>query len=401
VSHFTLSTDAERKNLLESILGLSRFDVALARCREDLKVVQTAYLEADQSRSKAAQERHLREQWAEGCQKELEDIMAQAGDNEKLGPLGRAVDASRACVQEIEAKISLEKRDSDRQEEELFQALEAKYGGPWDERCEACGQLLGVESRATYLRKEAESIRKASAEGWRQRFDILSKDLSQARIELAQATEQHSRCLAQCSAKRKALELWNKRNGENQAALDAARAQEEHYEQTLAGLKVQRSLLGDAEQVLGLRGVRSFLLAKALGGIEDTANHWLSRMTGRDLKLELKSYTEKADGNTIDSISLDILGAGGGYGYKAASQGERRRIDVALLLALSEVAASASGRPPGTLWVDEAFDALDEEGTDAIVEILGTLSQTRAVVVISHSEALVSKLPKAKHVHLS
>ncbi len=39
-AHFTLATDAERKRLLEKLLGLERFDAALVACRRDLHVAE-------------------------------------------------------------------------------------------------------------------------------------------------------------------------------------------------------------------------------------------------------------------------------------------------------------------------------------------------------------------------
>ena len=40
-AHFTNATDGERKRLLEQLLGLDKFDVALTKCRLELKEVET------------------------------------------------------------------------------------------------------------------------------------------------------------------------------------------------------------------------------------------------------------------------------------------------------------------------------------------------------------------------
>ena len=102
-----------------------------------------------------------------------------------------------------------------------------------------------------------------------------------------------------------------------------------------------------------------------------------------------------------DAISLDVEGAGGGYGYRAASGGERRRLDIALLLALSDVAGVVADAAPGTLWVDEAFDSLDSRGVAVVVEALTALAESRCVVVITHSEELAQAIPAVQRMRVS
>ena len=153
------------------------------------------------------------------------------------------------------------------------------------------------------------------------------------------------------------------------------------------------AVLKAVEQVLGLRGVRAHVLGRALTGVAHMANVWLGRIAGEGLTLRLTPCVEKKGGGTTDAIGLEVDGAGGGYGYRAASGGERRRIDVALLLALSEVAAAAHGREPGLLVFDEVFDALDDDGVHAVAEVLGELAQERQVLVITHSKTLAEQVP--------
>jgi DNA repair exonuclease SbcCD ATPase subunit len=142
--------------------------------------------------------------------------------------------------------------------------------------------------------------------------------------------------------------------------------------------------LSACSNILGFKGVRAQVLGHALNGIEQMANYWLTRLVGDGISVKLASYKENAKGNTQESISLTVEGAGGGFGYDGASGGERRRIDVAILFALAEVAANAHGTH-GTLFFDEVFDALDQDGMTAVTEALIDLSKDRAVVVISHA----------------
>ena len=148
--------------------------------------------------------------------------------------------------------------------------------------------------------------------------------------------------------------------------------------------------------VLGLKGVRAHVLGKSLDGLERVANGWLAKIAGASISLSLKPYTEKKTGGMSDAISLEVHGAGGGNGYKAASGGERRRIDVSILLALAEVAQAAHGTSKGTIFFDECMDSLDGDGIDRVSEALNELAKDRCVVVITHNPSLSVKLDKVQ-----
>lgn len=154
------------------------------------------------------------------------------------------------------------------------------------------------------------------------------------------------------------------------------------------------------ENLLGVKGIpRLKVLSTTLDAITDVANLYLSKIAGPKFRLKLKPYSDKGSRN---SISLEVSGAGGGHGYKASSGGERKRIDLALMLALGDIARAAhGGGKTSTLFYDEAFDSLDIEGREACVRLLKELSQDRAVVVVSHDVLLIKALERdAVRVHI-
>ncbi len=146
-------------------------------------------------------------------------------------------------------------------------------------------------------------------------------------------------------------------------------------------LQASEQVLSYTERLFGTRGVRSRILGQALGPIQDAANAFLEHLHP-DIKIELDADSDLKKGTSVEKIALTIHGRGGGHGYRALSKGERKRVDIALLLAL----ASLGGE--GTLFFDDTFDFLDEEGAEAVGRVLEELAVDRTVVVLTCVEHL-------------
>jgi DNA repair exonuclease SbcCD ATPase subunit len=177
-----------------------------------------------------------------------------------------------------------------------------------------------------------------------------------------------------------------------QSALDDARKRLKTQTALLAKAEAREAVLRTVAAVFGMKGFRAQVLGDALGGIELLANTWLSMLSG-EASLVLVNDVK---GN----IAINVDGFAGGQGYKGASTGEKRRLDVALLLALSEVAAGAQGCAPGTLFLDEVFDGLDPRGREGVCSVLEALSADRGIVVITHDTSLQGMVGEDSHVEL-
>lgn len=74
------------------------------------------------------------------------------------------------------------------------------------------------------------------------------------------------------------------------------------------------------------------------------------------------------------------------FSYASFSQGEKARIDIALLFTWRDIASKVSGVNISTLILDEVFDsATDAEGVKSIATILNSLEDTN-VFIISHRD---------------
>lgn len=419
-AHFTLATDGERKRLLESAMGLGSFDTALEACRVDLKKAQA---EAQRLRVKkseldlkiAAEKRRLEEAEEGLAAMPKPPAVKKAAEGKPLADFEaelRRVDGELRQAREVLRKV-----DTDSATLEATAAgLRATLARLRDGACPTCTQPITAALRAS-LKEEAEAAEdqakadRVKASGKREDAEALFEELTEE--------------LAAIRAKRDARQAELQEEAAAQREADRHTAQRERYERIIKEAKGEKLKLEEdwqdhddmlalastdlaeltaCETVLGLRGVRANILGRSLSGIEAVANAWLPRMLlaeERGISVKLQSYSEKKTGGVADAINLQVLGVGDGNGYRATSGGERRRIDVGLLLALAEVAAASAGGTTGTLFFDEVFDALDSGGKEAVAGILRELSEDRCVVVVTHSEELQSLLPAVKRVQIA
>jgi DNA repair exonuclease SbcCD ATPase subunit len=398
-AHFTQATDGERKRLLESILQLGRFDDALERCRDQLRVV----IHARSELRMREQEAFARHDAACAVLVSAEADLEAHGEAPDTKALRLEVDECSDAVKSFEADIK-ELRDQLREAEvagaeQLAEAAAREREAKRLESgaCPTCGQSTKelfriARAEVAKLRHEAKAAKeKADAAGTR-----LRGELGKLEDDRDDAVAKRAKFAAELAGAAKVKELRRRAEVAKVGAVAAV----EKWAAVLAQVRAaaaeadhDEAELEACERVLGLKGVRATVLGKALKGVEVAANAWLGRIAGAGLRLKLRAYTEKKSGGVSDSISLDVDGAGGGNGYRGASGGERRRIDVALLLALADIAAAAVGREPGTLFFDEVFDALDQDGVGAVSAAVGELARSRCVVVVTHSESLAAALP--------
>lgn len=129
--------------------------------------------------------------------------------------------------------------------------------------------------------------------------------------------------------------------------------------------------------VLGMlkdSGIKAVVMKRYIPIINKKINSYL-KMLGAD-------YTF-----TLDQEFNEIIKSRGreDFSYTSFSQGEKARIDLALLFTWRDVASVVSGTEINLLILDEVFDsATDAEGVKAIHTILGAIKSN--VIVISHRE---------------
>lgn len=404
---FATASDAERKRLLESIIGLARFDRALEACRGDLKQatakVNTYRNELQRiTTTKAEAERNLVALEAmatkaaptddlKTLRMRLEIVQANLPAREReYADQRQSNNASYLAVQEHKAKVTRLEREI----HSLKNSMECPTcERPWPDCNEREKKLIGLEHDLKTLKEDAPQPPDET------RLRAAEKALSDCRNAIAALAAEVKQAEASAKAYQEAQDLVK------QAKLHIMDLDDQEIivGSDLAGADHVLKHLEVTDTVLGTKGARAHMLTDALAGLEAVANLWLERIARTDapLRLRLSPYTEKKTGGTADAISMEVEGAGGGRGYRGASGGERRRIDVAIMLALGEVAQRADNRISPTMFFDEVFDSLDMPGVEAVAQALDQLARDRCVVVMSHNTDLIMNLVPDLRIHVS
>ena len=132
-----------------------------------------------------------------------------------------------------------------------------------------------------------------------------------------------------------------------------------------------------AKQLLQDSGIKTKVIKRYLPVMNKLINSYLSA-----LEFQVKFELDEQFNETIKSRYRDV------FGYSNFSEGEKMRIDLALLFTWRQIAKMKNSTNTNLLILDEIFDSsLDANGTDEFLRILSTLSNEN-VFIISHKSDL-------------
>ena len=171
--------------------------------------------------------------------------------------------------------------------------------------------------------------------------------------------------------------------------LKSAQKQLTALKNQLARLKQNSKIMKNVKEVYSNRGVRSQVLDLILPFINQQANHYLQTLAGGSIRIAILPVSTAKNGNQSDRITVRIQNASGGSRYADNSSGEKRRVDVAIAMAMQDYTCYHARSRCNLMCVDEAFDNLDSVGTNRIMQILAQRQRVIPnILVVSHNPDL-------------
>ena len=182
---------------------------------------------------------------------------------------------------------------------------------------------------------------------------------------------------------------------ENQVGADLTAARQERDEMKTEKDKMLESKINMSEQfnyntviaeMLKDTGIKTKIIKQYMPAINKLVNQYL-----QVLDFFVHFNLDESFQETIRSRHRDE------FTYDSFSEGEKQRIDLALLFTWRQIAKMKNSVATNLLILDETFDSsLDHEGVDNLLKILYTLDDDTNVFVISHKGEILDGKFKSK-----
>ena len=164
------------------------------------------------------------------------------------------------------------------------------------------------------------------------------------------------------------------------AKLEELKMELEQVQNVLITMNDDRTIMGYAAVLLKDNGIKARIIASFLPVINQLINKYLAEL---DFFVEFNLNEEFNE--TILSRHRDA------FSYESFSQGEKLRLDLGMLFTWRAIAKLRSSINCNLLVFDELLDsALDTEGIDDILKVIGNLTIDDNVIIISHREDQIS-----------
>ena len=147
-------------------------------------------------------------------------------------------------------------------------------------------------------------------------------------------------------------------------------------------LLIRSNTHSNASELLKDSGIKAKVIRHYIPVINSLINKYL-----KEMEFFVSFELDENFNETIKSRHRDT------FSYMSFSEGEKLRIDLAILLAWREVSRLKNSANTNLLILDEVFDAsLDAGGSDDFLKLLQTLAEKNHIFVISHkSDQLADK----------
>ena len=399
-----------RREVVEEILDIQIFSLMNMILKQKLKTIDTDYREFDYKESLTKEKLTLKKKYIQDIQdnrkKLIEEKSILIGDNEQdISKKQRVVSSLRDEIQNLHESISNSTKvvnrfnklkDINSQLKEKHRASKKLIGFfEKNEDCPVCQQHIDEEFKDDMISKENEKYEKfdlglkelndelESVKLRMKKIDSVNKSIQDKNVEVAK--ENSSISELQKFNTTLQTEVKQLREGHINES-DHKEVQELIEELQVVSsekdkLREEKVYCEAARTMLTDQGIKTKVIKQYLPIMNKLINTYLTSM-----EFYVNFTLDDNFNETIKSRYRDD------FTYASFSEGEKMRIDLALLFTWRAVAKMKNSANTNLLILDEIFDSsLDGTGTDEFLKILNTLGDENVFVISHKQDALADK----------
>jgi len=258
--------------------------------------------------------------------------------------------------------------------------------------CPTCSQSLTKELKESKIATIMESIKELQIGFEKMETSIaLAEDREREHSSISKAIAEHNTTSLRIQKQIKEVydeieTLQNEKNNTIQEEEKLIKLETDYLnlKKLVASMKEERNTLLAATILLKDNGIKTRVIKRYLPVMNKLINQHL-----QNLEFYVNFNLDENFEETIKSRYRDT------FTYESFSEGEKARIDIALLLTWRSIAKLKNSVDTNILILDEIFDgSLDQNGTGELGWILRNFDDNTNIFVISHKESLEGKFER-------
>ena len=357
----------DKVNALKDKIRVLQNDVDLAKERATMQKKYIETLEADKANK------------IEKIKEEINELEQTIKENEKLATKTIEKKDSMGDIETKRKKLVEYRKGIERRIRESRSELEFYHD---NEDCPTCKQGIPHEFKERITTEKTDSVDKL--EQALNELDSAYKEVDEAYEKYLELNEEVMRINNDIITEQRVLQrLYLEINDtENKVAdIDAEKTTLKALAKDVISKNLERSTLSEentyfdvASALLKDSGIKTKIIRQYLPVINKLVNKYLAAM-----EFFVQFDLDETFKETIKSRHRDK------FSYASFSEGEKQRIDLALIFTWRTIAKMKNSASTNLLLLDEVFDSsLDNNGTDYVMTLLNTIGNDTNVFVISH-----------------
>ena len=257
------------------------------------------------------------------------------------------------------------------------------------DNCPTCNQLLSEDLKSEHVKEHQDKIKEIQTalddlNAQVKALETRISEIEKVKKEISDHTSEISKINNQIIAGQTYIKKLNTEaddTSNNTGNIDEEKSKLKILAKEIVSLAEVKTVLNQEKHYLDIAsillkdtGIKTKVIKQYLPVINKLVNKYLTAMDFFCLFELDETFNE-----TIKSRHRDT------FSYASFSEGEKQRIDLALLFTWRTIAKMKNSASTNLLLLDEVFDSsLDTNGTDYVMNLLNTIGEETNVFVISH-----------------